>query len=126
MESARGRVPDYVFATQETFVECPGCTRLYWRGTHWRNMVRELASGGRRPELSRTAAFVYHDRLSRHVLRDDHVMVPTRLRYTYELLESYGAFAMPNAVLVEPRQADWRRSFSPFTRRDYVDAVGEP
>ena len=43
---ARGRVPDYVFATQETFVECPSCTRLYWRGTHWRNMVRELATVG--------------------------------------------------------------------------------
>ena len=45
-ESARGRVPAYVFATQETFVECPSCTRLYWRGTHWRNMVRELAVMG--------------------------------------------------------------------------------
>ena len=45
-ESARGRVPAYVFETQETFVECPSCSRLYWRGTHWRNMVSELATMG--------------------------------------------------------------------------------
>ena len=45
-EAAQGRVPAYVFETQEAFVECPACTRLYWRGTHWRNMVRELATVG--------------------------------------------------------------------------------
>ena len=55
--------------------------------------------------MSRKAAFIYHDLLSRHVLREDHVMIPTRLRYTYELLESYGAFQLPNALLVEPRLA---------------------
>ena len=42
-EEARSRVPAYVFETQDTFVECPTCMRLYWRGTHWSNMVRELA-----------------------------------------------------------------------------------
>ena len=45
-EAAQGRVPAYVYATQETFVECPSCRRLYWRGTHWHNMVRELATVG--------------------------------------------------------------------------------
>ena len=45
-EAAQGRVPAYVFETQEAFVECPACARLYWRGTHWRNMVRELATVG--------------------------------------------------------------------------------
>ncbi|MDE2860844.1 MAG: acetoin utilization protein AcuC [Chloroflexota bacterium] len=72
--------------------------------------------------MSRRAAFVYHDRLSRHVLREGHVMVPTRLRYTYELLESYGAFTMPNAVLVEPRQATEEELLT-FHTREYVDAV---
>ena len=72
--------------------------------------------------MSRRAAFVYHDRLSRHVLRDDHVMVPTRLRYTYELLEAYGAFEMPNAILVEPRQASEEDVLSLHTR-EYVDGV---
>ena len=45
-EAAYGRVPAYVYDTQEMFVECPSCTRLFWRGTHWHNMVRELAAVG--------------------------------------------------------------------------------
>jgi len=72
--------------------------------------------------VSRRAAFIYHDVLSRHVLREDHVMVPTRLRYTYELLESYGAFNLPRSVLVEPRQAT-EEELMTFHTRDYVNAV---
>jgi len=41
-EAARNRVPPYVFQTQQQFLECPGCHRLYWRGTHWADMVRRL------------------------------------------------------------------------------------
>jgi hypothetical protein len=37
------RVPPYVFNAQEQFYECPRCGKLYWRGTHWRNMRAELA-----------------------------------------------------------------------------------
>jgi len=37
-----GRVPPYVLATQEAFRECPGCGRLYWRGTHRTRMEEEL------------------------------------------------------------------------------------
>jgi uncharacterized protein with PIN domain len=29
-----GRVPPYVFQTQETFLICPACEKLYWPGTH--------------------------------------------------------------------------------------------
>jgi acetoin utilization protein AcuC len=72
--------------------------------------------------MSRRAAFVYHDALSRHVLSNDHVMVPTRLRYTYELLESYGAFQHPDATLVEPRQATEEELLS-FHTPEYLKAV---
>ena len=72
--------------------------------------------------MSRRAAFIYHDLLSRHVLREDHVMIPTRLRYTYELLESYGAFQHPNALLVEPRLATEEEILTSHTQ-DYVNAV---
>ncbi len=41
-ERAAGRVPPYVFATQESFQECPACGRLYWRGTHRERMAEEL------------------------------------------------------------------------------------
>ena len=36
------RVPPYVLESQSTFMECPSCLRLYWRGTHWANMMSEL------------------------------------------------------------------------------------
>ena len=38
------RLPPYVFQTHSQFMECPQCHRLYWRGTHWNNMVSELES----------------------------------------------------------------------------------
>ena len=41
-ESVRELVPPYVFKTQEQYMECPSCHRLYWRGTHWQAMSREL------------------------------------------------------------------------------------
>jgi uncharacterized protein with PIN domain len=37
-----GRVPPYVFRNHRKFMECSGCRRLYWRGTHWAKMVAEL------------------------------------------------------------------------------------
>ena len=41
-ETVRNRVPAYVFLTQEHFAECPACRRLYWQGTHWQSMNREI------------------------------------------------------------------------------------
>ena len=35
-------VPPYVFQTQSQYMECPACHRIYWRGTHWQAMTREL------------------------------------------------------------------------------------
>ncbi|MBA7668479.1 hypothetical protein ES703_76591 [subsurface metagenome] len=35
-------VPPYVFKTQDQFMQCPACQRIYWRGTHWRAMTRKL------------------------------------------------------------------------------------
>ena len=42
-ESVKERVPPYVYETQEEFMECPRCSRIYWRGTHWANVNRDLA-----------------------------------------------------------------------------------
>jgi uncharacterized protein with PIN domain len=41
-EKARGRIPEYVFKTQDKFVCCPKCSRIYWQGTHWGNVVDTL------------------------------------------------------------------------------------
>ena len=37
-ESVREKVPPFVFSTQDKFLECPECRKLYWRGSHLRNM----------------------------------------------------------------------------------------
>lgn len=44
-EKVKGKVPEYVFRTQESFFICPKCNRIYWHGTHWGNVnsiIKEL------------------------------------------------------------------------------------
>ena len=43
-ESARNRVPPYVFQTQEAFGYCATCDRFYWKATHWEAMRARLGS----------------------------------------------------------------------------------
>lgn len=76
----------------------------------------------KRRGVLRETAFVYSDRLSRHVLSETHPMKPARLRYTYELLESYGAFSPRNARVAEPREAT-EEEIASFHTREYVAAV---
>ena len=68
----------------------------------------------------RRAAFVYDEAVSQHVLSEEHVMRPTRLKYTYELLEAYGAFR--DSRLVPPRHAT-EEELLWFHTAEYVDAV---
>ena len=53
--------------------------------------------------MTRKAAFVYSDALSTFVLSDSHPMKPIRLRHTYDLINDYGLFDLPEASLVEAR-----------------------
>lgn len=41
-EEVQKLVPPYVFKTQDHYMECPVCHRIYWQGTHWQRMSREL------------------------------------------------------------------------------------
>ena len=41
-ETVKDRVPAYVFQTREKFFRCPGCDRVYWKGTHWDLVNRKL------------------------------------------------------------------------------------
>lgn len=36
------RVPPFVFKTQQEYMECPHCHRIYWRGTHWQAMMSRM------------------------------------------------------------------------------------
>ena len=41
-EKVKKLVPPYVFKTQEVFITCPKCHKIYWKGTHWGNTQRYL------------------------------------------------------------------------------------
>ena len=41
-EEVKDRVPPFVFKTQEKYVECPKCRRIYWKGTHWQKMMEKI------------------------------------------------------------------------------------
>jgi uncharacterized protein with PIN domain len=41
-EKVKNRVPEYVFKTQDNFITCPKCKRIYWQGTHWGNVAKTL------------------------------------------------------------------------------------
>ena len=72
--------------------------------------------------MARKVAFVYDDILAQHNLGENHPMKPIRLRYTYELLDAYGAFDAPQTMLVRPRLATEEEVLSYHTR-EYLEAV---
>jgi len=37
------KVPPYVYNTQEKFMRCPRCERIYWAGTHKEKMLQALS-----------------------------------------------------------------------------------
>ncbi len=47
-----GHVPPFVFKTQQQYMTCPKCQRIYWRGTHWQAMTGKLKEFSRPPDES--------------------------------------------------------------------------
>lgn len=45
-EEVADLVPPYVFKTQNAYVQCPECLRVYWKGTHWQAMTEKLRGLG--------------------------------------------------------------------------------
>lgn len=41
-EEVKNLVPPHVYETQDDYMECPSCHRIYWKGTHWQAMNKEL------------------------------------------------------------------------------------
>jgi len=41
-ETVKDTIPEYVYMTQETFSECPGCHRIYWSATHKEAILKLL------------------------------------------------------------------------------------
>lgn len=68
------------------------------------------------------AAFIYEVTLSRHILREDHPLRPSRLQYTYELLDAYNAFNETTSRIVPPQPAD-EVDLLTFHTKDYLKVV---
>ena len=45
-QAVEGKVPPYVFSTQEKFSFCSVCRRIYWPATHQQKMLEELRALG--------------------------------------------------------------------------------
>ena len=43
-EEAKGKVPDAVLARHTEFWRCPDCGRVYWKGSHFEALQRQIAS----------------------------------------------------------------------------------
>ncbi|MBC7129009.1 MAG: Mut7-C RNAse domain-containing protein [Thermoplasmatales archaeon] len=41
-EKVKGKVPENVFENFEEFWICKKCGRIYWAGTHWKNMKEKM------------------------------------------------------------------------------------
>jgi uncharacterized protein with PIN domain len=39
-----GKVPDFIHRTYDSFHICPRCHRIYWPGTHFQKMKKEMAT----------------------------------------------------------------------------------
>ncbi|MCM8773347.1 MAG: Mut7-C RNAse domain-containing protein [Candidatus Omnitrophica bacterium] len=44
--SIKEKIPEYVFVTQDDFMLCPECNKVYWQGSHWGNIRRTIAELG--------------------------------------------------------------------------------
>ena len=44
LDEVRQEVPEFVQKTQTKFLRCPECRRVYWGGTHRRNMREEVVA----------------------------------------------------------------------------------
>jgi uncharacterized protein with PIN domain len=45
-EQVKGKVWPYVYQTQDTFITCPKCGRVFWPATHVQAMMSKLKSEG--------------------------------------------------------------------------------
>ncbi len=73
-------------------------------------------------EQLHTAALVYEDQLSRHVLSPNHPMRPVRLRHMHRLMQASGLLDSVDLLQADPRAATTDEILLNH-HRDYVEAV---
>jgi uncharacterized protein with PIN domain len=40
--AVQGKVPYFTYKNFDEFAQCQNCARVYWKGSHYRNMLREI------------------------------------------------------------------------------------
>ncbi|MCX8014788.1 MAG: Mut7-C RNAse domain-containing protein [candidate division WOR-3 bacterium] len=40
----KGKVPFYIYQTKDKFALCKNCNKIYWQGSHYKNMSKQLKS----------------------------------------------------------------------------------
>ncbi len=41
-EKIKEEVPEYIYETHDKFKRCPDCGRIYWKGTHYKEITRKI------------------------------------------------------------------------------------
>lgn len=41
-QDIKNKVPEYIYKTKNDFKYCPNCEKVYWKGTHWKNINQVL------------------------------------------------------------------------------------
>lgn len=41
-ESVKDKIPYFTYKNFDEFALCPGCQRVYWKGSHYRRMIEEI------------------------------------------------------------------------------------
>ena len=47
-DAVKDKVPPYVYETQDEFMRCSICNRIYWQGTHWDRILERVEKLKRR------------------------------------------------------------------------------
>jgi uncharacterized protein with PIN domain len=42
VDQVESQIPDYIISTQKHFSSCPRCNKIYWKGTHYENMLKTV------------------------------------------------------------------------------------
>ncbi|MBN1799237.1 MAG: Mut7-C ubiquitin/RNAse domain-containing protein [Spirochaetales bacterium] len=41
-QEVKGKVPEYIFKMYTEYKNCVSCDRIYWKGSHWKHMLKRL------------------------------------------------------------------------------------
>lgn len=88
-DAVEAEVPPRAAALYEEFYRCPGCAKVYWKGSHYDQMREELFRGGRAANASRRRTTMADRDVERGCSKDDFVATLRRLADALERGEPF-------------------------------------